>query len=79
MTKEVLSLLLKHPQQLVAEDRGFDRRQISEAGRLGEVGDGSCRLQIGKRLVDRIDEGGIAGEADITPVDADGIIVSGGG
>ena len=63
-----MSLFLKHPQQLVAEDRGFYRRQIGEAGRLGEVGYGSCGLQIGERPVDGDDERRIAGEADIAPM-----------
>src|SRR5437762_5894937 len=73
------SLSLKYLQQLVAEDRRFYRWQIGEAGRLREAGYGSCRLQMGERLVDHDDESGIAGEADIAPINADGVIVSGCG
>src|SRR3954447_17415040 len=79
MTKERVSLFLQYLQQLVTEDRRFYGRQISEAGCLREVGHGSRRLQIGERLVDGGDERRIAGEADITPINADRIIITGCG
>ncbi len=79
MTNERLSLFLQYLQQLVAENRRLDGRQIGEAGGLREVGYGSRRLQIGECLVDGDDERRIAGEADITPINADGIIVTGCG
>src|SRR5262245_38301460 len=71
------SLLLKHPQKVVAEDCRLYGRQIGEPGRLREVGYGSCRLQVGERLVDSDDERRIAGEADIASIDAYRIVVSG--
>src|SRR3954468_11570061 len=79
MTKERVSLFLQYLQQLVTEDRRFYGRQISEVGRLREVGYGSRRLQIGERLVDGGAELRISGEADITPINADRIIVAGCG
>src|SRR5260370_14618588 len=61
----------------MAEDDRVARGEVGEARRPAKLSDGSCALQIGKRLVDLGKQSGVAGEADIAAIDADWIIISG--
>ena len=61
----------------IAEDGRLARRQIGEPSRVSELGDQTLGLKVGQRFVDGGEQGRIVGEADITTIGTDRVIVSG--